>query len=147
MDVTADDHRGPVHASAADRHEGVELMSSTPSGTPDPRLASSWCREGVAHDHGACGSLWNPRDPEHVKRAVEWADDKARARLAERQNLRVAAQYLLDPYLCNWDLSVASALAAWLEAAAAELPVDTHAVATATALLASFGVDPDSSRG
>ncbi len=29
---------------------------------PDPRLVESWCREGVAHDHGACGRLWNPND-------------------------------------------------------------------------------------
>lgn len=47
-------------------------------GRPDPRLATSWCREGDAHDHEACGSLWDSsqRDTEE---AARWADDRRAA--------------------------------------------------------------------
>lgn len=42
---------------------------------PDPRLPESWCREGVAHDHQACGTLWDSTDYRHVEEAARWADD------------------------------------------------------------------------
>jgi hypothetical protein len=42
---------------------------------PDPRLASSWCREGVTHDHGACGGKWNNHDPREIAEAARFADD------------------------------------------------------------------------
>lgn len=39
----------------------------------DPRNTESWCREGVAHDHGACGSLWDSSDPRDLEEAARWA--------------------------------------------------------------------------
>ncbi len=42
---------------------------------PDPRRASSWCREGVKHDHGACGTKWNNHDPRDIEEAARYADD------------------------------------------------------------------------
>ncbi len=41
---------------------------------PDPRLPESWCGEGVAHDHGACGSLWDSNDARDMEEAACWAD-------------------------------------------------------------------------
>lgn len=49
---------------------------------PDPRLTTSWCGEGVAHDHGACGALWDTSDPADVEAAARWADDHAEERRA-----------------------------------------------------------------
>lgn len=42
---------------------------------PDPRSPASWCHEGVAHDHRACGTLWDSADPQDIERAARWADD------------------------------------------------------------------------
>lgn len=39
---------------------------------PDPGRPESWCGEGVAHDHGACGDRWNPADPRDVEIARRW---------------------------------------------------------------------------
>lgn len=47
---------------------------------PDPRLASSWCREGVAHDHRACGWLWNNTDQRDVAEAARYADELGKRR-------------------------------------------------------------------
>ena len=41
---------------------------------PDPRRPESWCREGVAHDHGACGSLWNSVDALDMEKAARWTE-------------------------------------------------------------------------
>jgi hypothetical protein len=57
-------------------------MSSEPIGytktthRPDPRLAESWCREGVTHDHGACGDLWDSTSRRDTFDAVRWADEQ-----------------------------------------------------------------------
>lgn len=45
---------------------------------PDPRLASSWCFEGIAHDHDACGNQWNNYNAADVEAAVRWIDDHPR---------------------------------------------------------------------
>lgn len=47
---------------------------------PDPRHTASWCREGVAHDHRACGPLWNSTDPRDVEEAARWVGDQIRER-------------------------------------------------------------------
>lgn len=41
---------------------------------PDPRVRESWCGEGVAHDHQACGlgSMWDSSDPNDVAEAERW---------------------------------------------------------------------------
>lgn len=39
---------------------------------PDPRLPESWCGEGAAHDHGACGSLWDSASTGDRKEADQW---------------------------------------------------------------------------
>ncbi len=41
---------------------------------PDPRVRESWCGEGVAHDHQACGlgSMWDSSDPRDVEEARRW---------------------------------------------------------------------------
>jgi hypothetical protein len=44
---------------------------------PDPRVPESWCREGVSHDHGACGSLWDSTDQREIEEATRWADAQA----------------------------------------------------------------------
>jgi hypothetical protein len=106
---------------------------------PDPRLTGSWCREGVAHDHNACGWLWNPDDPVDVEAAARWAAEQADTR---RDAMRRAAEHLRNPYLCNWDTTVAAALADWLDDHAAGGCGDAKATAVADALLASFGVRP-----
>ncbi len=65
---------------------------------PDPRLASSWCREGVAHDHQACGLLWNSVDPRDSEAAAIWADDRAEERRrAEMPVLTI--EWLNDEYV------------------------------------------------
>ncbi len=51
------------------------MTSPTTVGRPDPRLTESWCGEGVAHDHQACGTLWNSADPRDVPAAARYADD------------------------------------------------------------------------
>jgi hypothetical protein len=58
------------------------VQVTTADGRPDPRIATSWCREGVTHDHAACGSLWDATDPSDVEQAARWADDRAAARRA-----------------------------------------------------------------
>ncbi len=42
---------------------------------PDPRRPESWCREGVAHDHQACGSLWDSTSERDIAAAAAYADD------------------------------------------------------------------------
>lgn len=41
---------------------------------PDPRIRESWCGEGVAHDHQACGlgSMWDSSDPRDTAKALGW---------------------------------------------------------------------------
>lgn len=121
------------------------MTSETKQQRPDPRLAASWCREGVAHDHQACGLLWNSSDQADIEAAARWADDRGREREIMRQGagrlMRRAAEMLRSPYLCNWDTAVAAALADWLDDEAAG-PTGVKAEATARALLTSFGVDP-----
>lgn len=39
---------------------------------PDPRLAQSWCQEGVAHDHRACGLLWDSTSASDREEADRW---------------------------------------------------------------------------
>ncbi len=48
---------------------------------PDPRTPTSWCHEGVAHDHGACGALWDSSSGQDRAEAARYADD---LRAAER---------------------------------------------------------------
>lgn len=63
---------------------------------PDPRLPESWCREGVAHDHGACGSLWDSTDRRDIEEAARWADDQAAARRAEGDRNTLSKQQALE---------------------------------------------------
>ena len=51
------------------------MLTQKMTSRPDPRLAASWCGEGLAHDHGTCGDLWNPFDASDVEAAARWADD------------------------------------------------------------------------
>lgn len=55
--------------------------------------------------------------------------------------MRQAAVHLRSPYLCNWDVVVASALADWLDATAGGTASETQADAVADALLGAFGID------
>ena len=50
-------------------------MTHIPASRPDPRRVTSWCHEGVAHDHQACGVLWNNHDPRDIEAAAAYADD------------------------------------------------------------------------
>lgn len=43
---------------------------------PDPRRPESWYREGVAHDHRACGTLWDSTDEREIAEAARWADEQ-----------------------------------------------------------------------
>jgi hypothetical protein len=79
---------------------------------PDPRRPGSWCREGVAHDHGACGSLWDSADYRDVLRAASHAE-----RLGERE--RRAVELPIDSI-------VGSAHAAWYKDYAGGPWVCTH---------------------
>ncbi len=56
---------------------------------PDPRLASSWCREGVKHDHEACGTKWNNHDPRDIEEAARYADDLGEKRREAEANARM----------------------------------------------------------
>ena len=47
---------------------------------PDPRDVESWCREGVMHDHAACGNLWDPTSQHDMRAAVKYADDLSAGR-------------------------------------------------------------------
>jgi hypothetical protein len=49
---------------------------------PDPRRPGSWCHEGVAHDHQACGlgAMWDSSDPRDVEEAARWAEEQIRKR-------------------------------------------------------------------
>jgi len=51
------------------------VLTQEMTSRPDPRSAASWCDEGIAHDHRACGDLWNPFDACDVEAAARWADD------------------------------------------------------------------------
>ncbi len=51
---------------------GPVTVGKTLPNRPDPRIATSWCREGVTHDHDACGRRWNSADPADVQAAARW---------------------------------------------------------------------------
>lgn len=72
---------------------------------PDPRLAASWCREGVTHDHQACGPLWNNNDPAEIEQAARWAADRAaeRAQGEWMQTYTGRAFYLMAPAIDDVD--------------------------------------------
>lgn len=55
-----------------------------PTHRPDPRRPGSWCREGVAHDHGACGNKWNNHDPRDIEEAARHADALGEQKRATR---------------------------------------------------------------
>lgn len=117
---------------------GAEMINQIQIERPDPRLVTSYCKEGVGHDHTACAPLWNGADPSEIERSIEWVDAH---RDAERARLHRAAQHLRGEYLCNWDTRVAAALADWLESEASRHGTTSpQALSTASALLESFGL-------
>lgn len=104
---------------------------------PDPRVTTNWCRRRDRHDHTVCGNLWDPSTHDSIQAATQWCDNDREAR---RMLMRIAADHLRNPYLCNWDPRVASAIANLLDFADGS---DDRAVALAETLLTSFGVVPD----
>ncbi len=67
-------------------------MTGPITGRPDPRLATSWCREGAAHDHDACGLLWDSAARSDAEAAARWADDRAEEQRASREEVLDAAE-------------------------------------------------------
>lgn len=110
-------------------------------GRPDPRVPASWCHEGVAHDHRACGTLWDSTSRRDIEQAARWADSLRDTRAPA--DARRAAENLRSPYLCNWDPGVAQALAELLEESAAEAEAgraNARAALVARRLLESWGM-------
>lgn len=71
---------------------------------PDPRVRESWCGEGVAHDHQACGlgSMWDSSDPRDVAEARRWTDSQpAAARPTRASLMTLVRQYALARITAN----------------------------------------------
>lgn len=81
---------------------------------PDPRRPGSWCREGAAHDHRACGSLWDSTSQRDIEEAARWADENGpRERLeAKAAELRAAGYVVLAPQLADGSPTYSDAEAA-----------------------------------
>jgi hypothetical protein len=50
-------------------------MTNQSFNRPDPRRIESWCRGGIAHDHSACGSLWDSSSGRDIREAADYADE------------------------------------------------------------------------
>jgi len=68
---------------------------------PDPRVIESWCGEGVAHDHNACGSLWDSSDPHDAAEAARWEQSQASPPKTRAEIMSLVRQYALARIVQN----------------------------------------------
>jgi hypothetical protein len=105
---------------------------------PDPREADSWCGEGAAHEHEACGLRWDSSDPRDKARAGAWLADQADARdlrvLFEMQWDRTAEASArwraADPDIRDMTMPDLGVLVSWLMAEADTARAETQALRT-----------------
>lgn len=109
---------------------------------PDPRLRESWCGEGVAHDHQACGSMWDSSDPHDVAEAKRWAAEQPGAeRPTKAAVMSLVRQYALARITANATVPSRGASATVVDLHARDVAeVQRLENAIAAALLAA-GVD------